>query len=291
MKHNVHIAGDHSYRCYHWGDPGAEPVLFLHGFPEHGGAWDEVATIMSRRYHCIAPDLRGYGGSHAPTKLVNYGVGAMIPDMIALIDDLSGGWPINLVAHDWGAALAYVLAASVPDRIAKFAVMNGVHPYPFANELAKGGAQSEASQYINYLRRVESTAELEADEFAKLFSFMTKFSPGRDAWLTDAKKAEYRTAWKGKLDTMIHWYRASRLPVAEPGKPMQALDLDPERLRIRMPHHIIWGTDDAALLPETRDGVIPLCDDVEITELPGCDHWLHHQKPDEVARILMEFFS
>lgn len=282
---------DRPYRCTHWGDAGAQPAVFLHGFPEHGGAWDAVAQRLADRFHCIAPDLRGYGGSYAPADQAQYSVGQMIPDIVGLIADVAGGRPVHLVAHDWGAALAYVLAARAPDLIARFAVLNGVHPYPFAVELAKGGAQSQASQYINYLRRAASTAELEADGFAKLFRFVTMMSPGRDGWLTDDLRAEYRAVWAGRLDSMIHWYRASQLAVADPGTPLPPPDMDPDSLRITMPHHIIWGRADTALLPVTRDGVIPLCDDVQITEIEGCDHWLHHQNPQAVAEVLRDFLS
>lgn len=277
-----------TYHLHRWGDPEAPAILFLHGFPEWGGAWEAVATRLADRFHCIAPDLRGYGLSDKPAGVEAYSVGAMLPDLFALIDHI--GAPVNLAAHDWGAALAYVAAAARPDLVRRFAVMNGVHPLPFQVELAKGGAQARASQYMRYLIRPQSSEELAREDFVPLLDFMRGIGSG--AWQTEALRTAYRREWSrpGALDAMINWYRASPIAVPLPGETLEITPLDPARLRIRMPHLVIWGEDDQALLPVTRDGVVPLCDDVRIETLPGCDHWLHHQAPDRVAALLGAFF-
>lgn len=290
--HQTVEVNGHPFHCHVWGPEGAPVIVMMHGFPEWGGAWAKVASRLAPQFRCVAPDMRGYGQSWCPEGIDAYSVGAMLADVFALLETLGGGAPVRLVAHDWGAALAYVVAASRPDLISQFAVMNGVHPIPFQAELAKGGAQADASQYMNYLRRPESTAELAADDFAKLLRFVV--GVGRHAWLSDDLRAAYLCEWSrpGALDAMINWYRASSIKVPPPGERLEnVLSLDPERLRIRMPHLLIWGEDDQALLPATRDGVVPLCDQVRIETLSGADHWLHHQKPDQVAKLLRGFFT
>ncbi|MEC9311237.1 MAG: alpha/beta hydrolase, partial [Pseudomonadota bacterium] len=62
--------------------------------------------------------------------------------------------------------------------------------------------------------------------------------------------------------------------------------MDPEKLRVRMPHLLVWGLGDSALLPEATEGLETYCDDLTRVEIEGADHWLVHQRPDEVAQIL-----
>jgi len=64
-----------------------------------------------------------------------------------------------------------------------------------------------------------------------------------------------------------------------------------DKMRVRIPHLIIWGNGDTALLPQTRDAVKPLCDNLQIIEIDDADHWLHHQKPAEVAAHLERFIT
>lgn len=289
----VRLAGG-DFHCHIWGSEQAPPVLFLHGFPEWGGAWAKVARLLSDRYFCIAPDLRGYGRSWRPDGMAAYSVGAMIPDIAGLIAQFGAERPVPIVAHDWGAALAYVVAASHPQGVSRLAVLNGVHPLPFQAELAKGGAQAAASQYIRYLRRPEAAAALRADDCAKLFAFVT--GVGRHPWITDGLRVAYLREWSrpGAMEAMLNWYRASTIDVPAPGEAFADGDyvpLDPARLRITMPHLVIWGEDDQALLPQTRDGVRALCDDLRVEPVPGADHWLHHQKPARVAALLDAFLS
>ena len=89
---------------------------------------------------------------------------------------------------------------------------------------------------------------------------------------------------------MINWYRASPLQVAAPGKPLRDLPEFPvDRLRITCPHLLIWGTEDTALLPEATAGLEAFAPDLTRVEIEGADHWLHHQKPSEVAAAVLDW--
>jgi len=201
-----------------WGKPDLPPLLMLHGFPEYGGAWADLAPLLSDHFHCIAPDQRGYGQSWAPEGVENYAVPKLASDMVALIDQIDG--PLTVFGHDWGAAVAYFLAISRPDLVDSLIIANGVHPIPFQRELAKGGAQSRASQYFNFLRQTGSEDILSADNFAEMNSILSLASAG--SWMSAERQAEYKIEWArdGRPKTMIHWYRASPIVVADPGKPL-----------------------------------------------------------------------
>ncbi|MGR3804863.1 alpha/beta fold hydrolase [Marinibacterium profundimaris] len=277
------------FHLYRWGDVSLPPLLMLHGFPEHGGAWADLAPLLADRFHCVAPDQRGYGRSWAPEGVGHYRLSQLVSDMAALADHLGG--TVRLLGHDWGASVAYGLAMAHPSRVSRLAIVNGVHPAPFQRELAKGGAQSEASQYINTLRRPGSEDYLSADNYAKLFQL---FSANMDlTWLTPARRADYLAAWShdgGRLRSMIDWYRASPLKVAAPGQPLSdPPDLPLDRMKITCPHLLIWGLNDTALLPVSTDGLETFAPDLTRAEIAQADHWVIHQQPDRVAQLLRDW--
>src|SRR5688572_29525501 len=85
------------------GDGEAPPILFLHGFPEYSGAWEEVLRGFAPQFHAVAPDQRGYGRSSKPGGVEAYRVKHLVRDVLALGDQLSPNAPFALVGHDWGA--------------------------------------------------------------------------------------------------------------------------------------------------------------------------------------------
>lgn len=273
-----------------WGDAGAPVLLFLHGFPEFGAAWGEVAERLAGSYRCIAPDQRGFGESWAPAEVEAYAMRELVGDMAALIGTL--GDQVTVVGHDWGASVAYGLAMFRPELVSRLIIINGVHPVPFQRELAAGGAQSSASQYILYLRAEESEDRLAADDYQRLLKL---FSAHMDlSWLTPAKLELYKREWSrpGRLKAMINWYRASPLQVARPGEPLNGVPARArDRLQVRCPHLLIWGDEDTALLPECIEGLEDYAPDLTVRHVPGADHWICHQKPDVVAVLIREWLD
>lgn len=273
-----------------WGDPALPPLLMLHGFPEYGGAWADLAPYLAEQFHCIAPDQRGFGQSWAPDDVSQYATSALVGDMATLIEQT--GAPLTVLGHDWGAAVAYGLAMFRPGLVSRLMIANGVHPVPFQRAMAAGGAQSAASQYINFLRRDDSHDLLAADDFARMKQlFMAKMDTG---WLTEAHKQDYLREWSrpGRLKTMIHWYRASPLRIADPGTPLTDLPALPlDRLMVRCPHLLIWGDKDTALLPVATEGLEEFAPDLTRVTLPDLNHWLIHQDPQAVANAILTWTS
>ncbi|MEL6889189.1 MAG: alpha/beta hydrolase [Pseudomonadota bacterium] len=267
-----------------WGDPGLPPLLMLHGFPEYGGAWSEVAERLSDRFHCIAPDQRGYGASYAPPGVGDYALPHLVQDVAALIDN----GPVTVMGHDWGASVAYGLAMARPDLVARLIVINGVHPVPFQRAMCAGGAQSEASQYINALRAAGTEVTLAEGDFARLERL---FAAKMDmSWLSGDVLEAQKAIWRQSgLAGMINWYRASPLVVADPGAPIQMPDLPVDRLHVRCPHLLIWGMNDAALLPMSNAGLEAFAPNLTRVEVPDADHWVCHQQPDVVADAVVRW--
>jgi pimeloyl-ACP methyl ester carboxylesterase len=292
MRHEMMTVNGVELHVRAVGDPDAPLLVLLHGFPEHSGAWDEVLPALAGQFHAVAPDQRGYARSSKPEGVDAYRVKNLVRDVLALSERLSPGRPFNLVGHDWGGSVAYATAIAAPARIARLAVINGVHPGPFQRALIEDEAQRRASSYMHTLRDPSAEERLSADNFGKLVGMLSRFGP--QPWLTPERQARYIEAWSppGALTGMLNWYRASPLLVPHPGEavdPAKVMQLDPARLRVRMPHLVIWGMDDRALLPVSRATLPDYCDDLAVREIEGADHWVVHQRTTEVIGHLRDF--
>jgi pimeloyl-ACP methyl ester carboxylesterase len=86
-------------------------MIFLHGWPGIGLMWRaQVEAFASEGWHCVAPDMRGYGGSSAPAASEAYALEEIVDDMVELHDHL-GARPAIWVGHDLGSPAAGALAA------------------------------------------------------------------------------------------------------------------------------------------------------------------------------------
>lgn len=267
-----------------WGNPKKPKILLLHGFPEYSGSWKPLAKSLQNSYYLIAPDQRGFGLSWSPKKQEYYKTSSIIKDLKSLINHFDED--MIVLGHDWGAATAYALAFATPSIIKKLIILNGVHPIIFQRAILSGGEQTKASQYINYLRQDKIEDELKKDNFKKLIQL---FSANMDtSWLQGKTKDEYIKEWsrQDKLKTMLNWYRAS--PIVIPNNRLSKYNahMKDEELQVNCPHLLIWGKKDTALLQESYRGLENYCNDLEIVTLDDADHWLHHQKPEEISQII-----
>lgn len=108
-------------------------MIFLHGWPELGIVWRaQLDHFASAGWRCIAPDMRGYGGSSVPTTIDAYALREVVADMVELHDAV-GGEPAVWVGHDFGSPVVWALASHHVARCR--AVVNICIPY-----LARGFA-------------------------------------------------------------------------------------------------------------------------------------------------------
>ncbi len=110
-------------------------ALCLHGFPECWYSWREQLPLLARLgYRAWAPDLRGYGDSERPPRMTDYQIEALMADVAGLIDAAQARETV-LIAHDWGAIIAWWFAIRQVRPLASLVIMNVPHPAPFDREL------------------------------------------------------------------------------------------------------------------------------------------------------------
>jgi pimeloyl-ACP methyl ester carboxylesterase len=107
----------HTTRYLESGPPDGPLMLLLHGFPSIALVWRaQLDAFAADGWHCVAPDLRGYGGSPGPEDPAAYAVEEVVHDLVELHDHL-GGAPAVWVGHDWGSVVAGAVAAHEPARV------------------------------------------------------------------------------------------------------------------------------------------------------------------------------
>jgi pimeloyl-ACP methyl ester carboxylesterase len=249
------------------------PVLLLHGWPDAGRLWrHQVAALGDAGFRTIVPDLRGFGASDRPETVDAYGLPALVGDVLALLDALEVE-RAHVVGHDWGAALAWVLATLAPDRVESLAVLSVGHPAAFSGASL---LQREKSWYM-LLFQFEGVAEewLSKDGWRNFRDWGNH--PDADACITDLERP-------GALTASLGWYRANLPPgslVAEP------LELPP----VQVPTMGVWSTGDMALTEAQMTGseanVAP--GQWRYERVEGAGHWMQLEAPDRVNELLLDF--
>ena len=281
--------------CRAAGAADAPLLIFLHGFPEAAFVWDELLLHFADRYRCVAPNLRGFEQSSAPSEVEAYRARHLMADIEALAAhcNRAAGRAANaplkaLVAHDWGGAVAWSFAVQRRALLEWLVIVNSPHPATFLRELQHSPAQQAASAYMNFLCRPDAEALLSANDFARLWPFMAQASATvavGGGWLTEAVKAQYRAVWSAGLQGGLNYYRASPLrPPTPEDQSIMALQFPPEFVTVHVPTLVVWGEADAALLPALLDGLGAYVPNLREVRVPGATHWIVHEQPALVAR-------
>lgn len=267
--------------------PGLSRTLLLHGFPEAAFVWDDVMQRLEGRVQCVAPNLRGYERSSAPSEVEAYRAKHLVTDIAALIALITQkGAPIDLlVAHDWGGAVAWNLAALKPELMRRLLIINSPHPAMFLRELRDNPAQQAASAYMTFLCRPDAAALLAENDFARLWPFFEDM--GGSAWLDEPTRERYRDVWRHGLDGGLHYYRASPLKPPQSGSDaIHTLVLPREMTMVRVRTTVLWGDADTALPTALLNGLDAFVPDLDVRHASGATHWIVHEQPECVADMV-----
>ena len=283
--------------CRVSGTPGAPVLMFLHGFPEAAFVWDELLERFGRHYRCVAPNLRGFAPSSAPAEVEQYRVKHLIADLEALVGQVGGGPLEALIAHDWGGAVAWSLAAQKPELMKRLVIINSPHPATFLRELKYNPEQQAASSYMNFLCRPDAEKLLSDNDFARLWPMFENMGassashPG-GGWLTPAVRDQYRAVWGAGLTGGCNYYRASPLrPPTEQDASIMKIEFPSEFVTVRVPTLVIWALEDIALPKSLIEGLDAFVPDLRLVRVPGATHWVIHERPELVGGEIEKYLA
>jgi len=247
------------------GPPDGPKVVLLHGFPQDSWCWRGVwPGLAAAGYRVVVPDLRGYSPGARPAGIEPYRMTHLVGDVLAV----AGPEPVHLVGHDWGAAIAWQLAARHPDRLRTLTALSVPHPLAFVEALQTDPDQQARSQYMRDWSDPGTEQRL-LDE-----GLRSTFAPVPEV---DTDHYLARLSQPGAMTAALNYYRAqSRADLEGIGA-------------VRVPTLHVWSDDDPAL---GRAATLATRRFVEgpyrLEVLPGVSHWIPEQAPEQVVRLLLE---
>ncbi|ALJ00028.1 alpha/beta fold hydrolase [Rufibacter tibetensis] len=262
------------------GQPNDKVILFLHGFPEHWYGWkNQLSFFSQQRWLAVAPDQRGYNLSSKPEGVKSYTIDELTKDIVGLIPQLTDQ-KIVLVGHDWGGGVAWNVALHYPQLLEKLVILNMPHPKVIHQHLTSNPRQMLRSWYTGFFQipwvpeTVSSTFDFKLLENTLTGSALPNTFSQEDI-------TAYKEAWKqpGALENMINWYRAYKYNTVESPNPVEVATL------------LIWAKQDQFLGAELAQPSIEQCLNGHLVYLEEATHWLHHEKPDKVNNLILDFLN
>jgi pimeloyl-ACP methyl ester carboxylesterase len=293
-------------------------VLLCHGWPELAYSWrHQIPALAAAGYHVVAPDMRGYGGSSAPSDTAAYAITDLVGDMVALVAAL-GEPRACIVGHDWGATVAWHAALMRPDLFTAVAALSVPHRprNPAGPPLALLRAAGMENFYWFYFNREGAPeAEFESDVPSAIRRVLfygsgdapertgeaLMVAPGRGflggapdpkslpPWLSEADIAVYAAAFRNSgFRGPFSWYRNIDRNWALLA-PFQGAKVTPPAL-------FIAGARDSVIASPIGRGAL---DTLHVSVpnlrtkvvLPGAGHWIQQERPQEVNEVLLAFLA
>jgi epoxide hydrolase 4 len=266
---------------------GENLALCLHGFPEHALSWREQLPVLARLgYRVWAPNQRGYGHSSRPKNVSDYDIENLIADVGGLID-ASGAKRTVLIAHDWGAVVAWAFASRRARPLDALIIMNVPHPMCYVSRLWRS-SQFFKSWYIYFFQLPWLPEWLLTRRKGRAVSGMVLRScSNRQNFPRDLLDIFQQNAQiPGAIKAMIHWYRAMfRRGLKRRSGIRQDFPLIHTRTLM------IWGEEDVALDKSTTYGTDRYVTDLTLRYLPGVSHWVQQDATAEVNEMLVCFLT
>jgi pimeloyl-ACP methyl ester carboxylesterase len=252
------------------------PVLLLHGFPDSSRAWrHQIPALTGAGFRCIAPDLRGYGATDAPEDVSAYAIPEVEKDLLELLDHL-GLERVQLVAHDWGAALGWYFAGMNPERIERYATLQIGHG---SNHFAGREESRQRSWYILFFL-LEGIAEeqLQREDWLMFREWMATYP--------DAEQAIADFSRPGRLTAALNWYRANFDPSAFFGSAPYSTP------SVQCPTMGIWSPGEKFVAEHQILGSPQYVENTwRYERILGASHWVQLDEPEAVNRLLLDFLD
>jgi pimeloyl-ACP methyl ester carboxylesterase len=279
VRHSFVNAGGLRVHLAEAGPEDAEPVLLLHGWPQHWYEWRHVVPLLAHRYRLLMPDLRGLGWTEVTAG--GYEKDNLARDQIALLDAL-GIDSVYLIGHDWGGFAGFLMCLLYPDRVRRYIPTNIVHPWPSRNPktVLSGWRMSyqlplvapiigpRATRIPGYLQFMLNggARNVFTDEEIEAFA-----APLRERDRAKATAKYYRTFQAREMMKLSggHW----------------------TKYRLTTPTRMLYGDGDFVVRPAMLEGYERFADDMEIEFVPGVSHFIVDERPELVAERALEFFA
>jgi pimeloyl-ACP methyl ester carboxylesterase len=312
----VRQAFQHNYieangQRFHYASVGQGPlVLFLHGYPSFWYQWKDQMAEIGRDHLAVGLDMRGYNLSSRPKEVDAYKMPNLVEDVRQVAEKLAGrGNKFTLVAHDWGANVAWVFAMFHPDMLDKLIIVNGAHPFISERELRENPAQRYASNYFFVFNKFLAPGEQPVNEVDTKESATRRANAGfvdaevKSGRYTEEDRQAWIAAWSqaGSTTAGLNYYRANHRnapfndlhPASTIPTSWSAAEVTKgaKSTTITVPTLVIWGMRDTAILSGHLSGLEKWVPNLSVRLYPEDDHWVMLQKAVPVAKDIRGYIE
>ncbi|MDO8932958.1 MAG: alpha/beta hydrolase [Rhodocyclaceae bacterium] len=266
-----------------WGDAAAPKLFLLHGWGDVSASFQFVVDALRRDWRVIAPDWRGFGWSQWNGDA--YWFPDYIADLDAALEHYSPDAPVRLVGHSMGGNVATLYAGIRPGRVAGIVNLEGFGLKP----TAPADAPERFDKWLEQLRSAPGFRSYpdRAAFAARLRYDNPRLTPARAEFLAGHLAEDADGGVRIAADPCHRWVN----PVLYRIEEMRAC-----WRRVTAPMLWVRGADSAFMREyiagedDFRARLACFADAREVT-LNECGHNLHHDRPEDVARLIEEFFT
>jgi pimeloyl-ACP methyl ester carboxylesterase len=289
-------------------------LIFLHGFPETAlMSWHHQLEYFASldKYYILAPDMRGYNKSDKPKTMMEYHISYLVSDVHALIHKFAKRKDAYLVAHDWGAIVAWKFAQKFPESIKKLTVMNVPHPGAISWLLKSQKwdiikKQAKKSWYIFFFQLPYPLPEFRFSRHDYATLKAVHIPLGRKKIISAKMLQRYVQAYSepGAITAMMNYYRAmltgrviTSIVRLFSDTPMVNQYIAPDDEPIKKPTMIIWGVNDLAIEFEAaklswEKGISEeVKSESSFVPFEDAGHFITNEKSEQVNKLLEEFLQ
>ena len=258
-----------------------EPLVLLHGWPQHWWCWRRVVPLLQDSYRLVVPDLRGHGWTDAPGT--GYDKEQLATDLLGLLDALE--LPrVGLVGHDWGGWTGFLAALRAPERFSALLALGIVHPF-------QRPTVGRALQSWRLAYQVALSTPVLAERVLQASPALVEAVVRAGTVRRSGDDGETRTY--GEVLQEPARARASsqlyREFVLREGLPVALGRYRGTRLTV--PTRLVVGDGDPVATPALLEGWQGCAADMQVEVLPGVGHFVPEEAPEEVARRARALFG
>ena len=265
-----------------------EPLILLHGFPDCAeNYFHQLEFFSSKGFQVFAPFMPGYHPEDA--ELDTYQSLRISEEIIKFSRSVTDR-KINLVGHDWGAAVAYGIAGLAPELVNKLVAVSVPHGPNLGESFILDGDQQRKSWYMFFFQLPMADLAVSTNNFSFIDRLWTDWSPNWPEYKVYCDRTIEILSQENVLSKALAYYRSTFQPSLQSDRVNQMQEKIGMN-KIRPPTLYLHGENDGCIAANLSEGMDANFENLEIKILPDCGHFLHLEKPDEVNKIILDFLS
>ena len=255
-----------------------EPLVMVHGWPQHWYVWRHLIPRLAESYRVICPDLRGHGWTDAPPD--GYEKETLAGDVLNLLDAMKLD-RVRLVGHDWGGMAAFLIALRAPERVERLVAMNTGHPW------LQMQARQVPQLYKLWYQALLASPLVGRRAVRPMVRTVYRVGVSKDG-VTPQEWGHFVDQFSEpeRANATVQIYRTFLL------REMAAIARGRYRdKRLSVPTLYLHGEHDPVIKAENFEPVAKHADDFRIEIVPRAGHFVADEAPDEVRQRLVAFMS